>query len=296
MTPKMERQSTSSSSSYYGYGFRSFISCALFLLLLQHKVSAWTNYNCNDQTVIVSRAHHRPSTALYSSPSSSSRDNNSESSSPSSISRQSTITNRRENIQQLIQSTTTSFLATTALVQTQSILPASAYTPDSDPLRESLYLMSRVQEATVQQERFVNRATQQDVLKSKMKLTLRLVEKNYRLLDQITFCSEYVTPSDKVVEATTAGYEAAEALQNAIDYVNSDLKSGEFEKGQKEYLTANLSECRECLFDFFSYMPKDGLEGARKRVEEENVANRDEFDGDSDAGVYNPVILPWKNR
>ena len=28
----------------------------------------------------------------------------------------------------------------------------------------------------------------------------------------------------------------------------------------------------------------------------ENVANRDEFDGDSDAGVYNPVVLPWRNR
>ena len=28
----------------------------------------------------------------------------------------------------------------------------------------------------------------------------------------------------------------------------------------------------------------------------ENVANREEFDGDDDAGVYNPVVLPWKNR
>ena len=28
----------------------------------------------------------------------------------------------------------------------------------------------------------------------------------------------------------------------------------------------------------------------------ENVLNRDEFDGDADAGVYNPVMLPWKNR
>lgn len=28
----------------------------------------------------------------------------------------------------------------------------------------------------------------------------------------------------------------------------------------------------------------------------ENVLNRDEFDGDADAGVYNPVVLPWKNR
>lgn len=129
-----------------------------------------------------------------------------------------------------------------------------------------------------------------------MKLTLRLVEKNYRLLDQITFASEFVTPSSKVVEATTAGYAAADALQNAIDFVNSDLRQGDFEKGQKEYLTSNLSESRERIFDFLSYMPQGKLEEARKRVEEENVANRDEFDGDSDAGVYNPVVLPWKNR
>ena len=129
--------------------------------------------------------------------------------------------------------------------------------------------MSRVQEATAQQERFVNNAQTQDALKSKMKLTLRLVEKNYRLLDQITFASEYVSPASAVVEATSAGYESAEALQAAIDYVNSDLKAGQFEKGQKDYLTSNLSDCRERLFDFLEYMPKDKVDAARKRVEVE---------------------------
>lgn len=200
-------------------------------------------------------------------------------------------TNRRDALQKIV---VTVPIATT-LTQAQ---PAAAYTPDSDPLRESLYLMSRVQEATVQQERFVNKATDQNLLKSKMKLTLRLVEKNYRLLDQITFASEYVTPASAVVDATTAGYESAEALQNAIDYVKSDLKSGPFEKGQKEYLTSNLQECRERLFDFMEYMPQDKLQEARKRVEKENVDNREEFDDeiDANAGVYNPVVLPWKNR
>jgi len=198
--------------------------------------------------------------------------------------------NRRDAIQRII------LVGPTATLLTQGAQPALAYTPDPDPLRESLYLMSRVQEATVQQERFVNKATEQDVLKNKMKLTLRLVEKNYRLLDQITFAAEYVTPATALVDATTAGFESAEALQNAIDYVKSDLKSGPFEKDQKEDLTSNLTECRERLFDFLSYMPQDKLQAARKRVEEENVANRDEFDGDSDAGVYNPVVLPWKNR
>ena len=197
---------------------------------------------------------------------------------------------RRDAIQHIIQ------VPVATVVLTQSAHPALAYTPDSDPLKESLYLMSRVQEATVQQERFVNRATEQDALKNKMKLTLRLVEKNYRLLDQITFASEYVTPSSALVDATSAGFESAEALQNAIDYVKSDLKSGPFETDQKEYLISNLKECRERLFDFLDYMPQDKLLAARKRVEEENVANRDEFDGDSDAGVYNPVVLPWKNN
>lgn len=70
-----------------------------------------------------------------------------------------------------------------------SIRPAIAYIPDTNPLRESLYYISRVQEATVQQERFITKATQQNTLKNKMKLTLRLVEKNYKLLDQITYCA-----------------------------------------------------------------------------------------------------------
>merc|ERR1719253_1286964 len=56
------------------------------------------------------------------------------------------------------------------------VRPAAAYVPDPDPLREALYLVSRVQEATVQQERFVRNASRQEVLK------------NYRLLDQVTFC------------------------------------------------------------------------------------------------------------
>lgn len=171
-----------------------------------------------------------------------------------------------------------------------------AYTPDPDPQRESLYFISRVQEATVQQERFVNRASKQDELKSKMKLTLRLVEKNYRLLDQINYMSAYVTPSDSVVTATEAGVEAVEALQNAIDYVKDELGAGPFEDGQKEYLTENLRTCREKLFVFLKYMPQEKLLGARKRVEDENVANREEYDGDGTEGVYNPVTLPWKQQ
>ena len=189
----------------------------------------------------------------------------------------------------------TAFMTTVAGVFVPTVV-ANAYTADTDPLRESLYFISRVQEATVQQERFVSRATRQEELQKKMKLTLRLVEKNYKLLDQINYASAYVEPKDALVDASEAGYEAVDALQAAIDYVRNDLGTGPMTDVERSSITTSLASCRENLFEFLKYMPKDKLEAARRRVEEENVANRDEFDGDSDAGVYNPVVLPWKEK
>jgi hypothetical protein len=129
-----------------------------------------------------------------------------------------------------------------------------------------------------------------------MKLTLKLIEKNYRLLDQINYASAFVEPKDALVDASEAGYEAVDALQAAIDYVRNDLGTGPMTDVQRSFLTCQLLSCRENLFKFVKYMPQDKLEAARLRVEDENVKNRDEFDGDADAGVYNPVVLPWKAK
>jgi hypothetical protein len=169
-----------------------------------------------------------------------------------------------------------------------------AYDADPDKLRESLYLMSRVQEATVQQERLVNRNLKQEELKPKMKLSLRLVDRSYKLIDQINYTSQFVSPQSDIVVATEAGLGAVEALQSAIDYVNTDLKVGELSAEQKEYLIDALQTTRNELFTYVNYMPQDKLAQARLRIERENVDNRDEFDGPSDAGLYNPVKLPWK--
>ena len=192
----------------------------------------------------------------------------------------------------------TAFMTVVAGVFVPSIAvnDANAYTADTDPLRESLYFISRVQEATVQQDRFVSRATRQEDLQKKMKLTLKLVEKNYKLLDQINYASAFVEPKDALVDASEAGYEAVDALQAAIDYVRNDLGTGPMTDVERSSITTSLTSCRENLFEFLKYMPKDKLANARKRVEEENVANRNEYDGDGTEGVYNPVILPWKNR
>lgn len=190
-------------------------------------------------------------------------------------------------------------LATSVTTATLVILKApsaNAYTPDPDKLRESLYLISRVQEATAQQERFIGKAILQQDLKAKMMLTLKLVEKNYRLLDQINYASGFVNPKDELVTASEAGYEAVDALQEAIDFVRDNLGEGPLSEQQRTFLITSMKTCRENLFVFLNYMPQDKLGGARKRVEDENVLNREEFDGDTNAGVYNPVVLPWKNR
>jgi hypothetical protein len=189
----------------------------------------------------------------------------------------------------------TPFIAATSIAFfTPSV--AHAYTPDSDPLRESLYLMSRVQEATCLQERYIekNRPPIQ-----KMKLTLRLVDRSYRLLDQVNYISKFLD-ADSVVPATQLGFEAADALQEAIDFVNIYKQDGEaMTIEQKDFLKEYLTDTREKIFDFLDCLPdQTKVLEARRRVEEENKLNKDEFDPDlaTDAGVYNPVVLPWINR
>lgn len=203
---------------------------------------------------------------------------------------QQVLSSRRD----MLKTTLLSTLITGSTITTNPNV-SNGYEPDPDPLRESLYLISRVQEATVQQERFVRKANDQKALQNKMKLTLLLIEKNYKLVDQVTYCSTFI-PSEHLVEATEAGNEAAEELQSAIDFVRSELKSGPLDQKQKDFITDALRTTRESLFIFLDFLPQDKLDQARMRVEEENKANIEEFDGDEDAGVYNPVMLPWKNR
>jgi len=172
-------------------------------------------------------------------------------------------------------------------------LPEDA--PKEERLKESLYLLSRVQEATVQQERLVTNAKLQEVLKEKMKVALRMADASYRIVDQIVFCSAFVK-SDDLVAASGLGNEAVDSWQSAIDYVKGKdkLSRGDVRDDQREFLVDALRTTREKLDAFLSYMPADRLKDARLTVEDENSKNLAEFSGDSNAGVYNPVKLPWK--
>lgn len=216
---------------------------------------------------------------------------------------------RRDSIQRSLGILSSAVL----LVGQNNPLAAHAYTPDPDPLKESLYLLCRVQEATLLQERYIQRKRPPI---AKMKLTLRLVERSYRIQDQINFVSRYIPP-DNIIAATTAGNLAAESLQEAISFVygyaiangnnnnnnnnNSDNTSSEqpMTAEQRSFLLDSLQETRQQISEFVTYLDDPApLLAARTRVEDENRLNRDElFDSDladETTGIYNPIELPWK--
>ena len=74
-----------------------------------------------------------------------------------------------------------------------------------------------------------------------MKLTLRLVDRSYRLLDQINYISKFI-PTEDIVLAVQVGNEAADSLQDAIDFVNQYDKGGDsMTVSQKEFLIDSLT-------------------------------------------------------
>lgn len=181
---------------------------------------------------------------------------------------------------------------------------ANAYTPDADAQQEALYLLSRVQEATVLQERYIRRSRPP---LEKMKLSLRLVDKSYKVLDQVTLLTKAILDSNDLIVATQRGNEAADRLQETIDFVNAAVDStpvttdgSRIDDEQRQFVQEALQDTRRLIFDFEALLEPvigDKIQQARRRVEEENKLNTEEFDpdlADEKTGIYDPIILPWK--
>eukprot|EP00448_Togula_jolla_P024354 CAMPEP_0170579920 /NCGR_PEP_ID=MMETSP0224-20130122/6238_1 /TAXON_ID=285029 /ORGANISM="Togula jolla, Strain CCCM 725" /LENGTH=254 /DNA_ID=CAMNT_0010902971 /DNA_START=60 /DNA_END=824 /DNA_ORIENTATION=- len=160
-------------------------------------------------------------------------------------------------------------------------------------LQEALYLISRVQEATAQEERLVSTGKFKDVQRNKIKLALNMMENNYRLSDQIVTAAAYVEPKSSVIAASEIGKEAVDALMTAQDYFAKDLKVAALSDDQRKFLVTAMKTCRSKLDSFLAYLPSGEVSVARRRVEQENAKNLQEYVGES-GGIINPVPLPWQ--
>lgn len=164
-----------------------------------------------------------------------------------------------------------------------------------DELQDALYLISRVQEATAQQERLVSTGKFKDMQRNNIKMALNFMLDNYKLGDQIVVASAYAS-TDNVFKASQAGNEAIDVLETAKEYFAKELKVSGLTDTQRKFVVDAMSATRGKLDTFLTYMPADVVQAARQQVEDENGMNQKEYqspDGDN-AGIMNPVTLPWK--
>lgn len=164
----------------------------------------------------------------------------------------------------------------------------------TDKLKEALYYVSRVQEATAQQERLVTTGKFKDTQRNNIKMALNMMLENYRLNDRIVAASAYVTPQANVLKASQAGTEAVEVLQTAQEYFAKKLEVSGLTDDQRQFILTAMKSTRDKLDGFLKYMPEDVVQAARRQVEEENAQNVKEYAGEASGGIINPVTLPWK--
>eukprot|EP00933_Yihiella_yeosuensis_P007199 TRINITY_DN112127_c0_g1_i1.p1 TRINITY_DN112127_c0_g1~~TRINITY_DN112127_c0_g1_i1.p1 ORF type:complete len:292 (-),score=51.50 TRINITY_DN112127_c0_g1_i1:121-945(-) len=162
-------------------------------------------------------------------------------------------------------------------------------------LEDAIYLLSRVQEATVQQERLVTTGKFKDAQRNSIKMALNMMLNNYQLSDNIVVASGFLETS-KIQKASDIGRDSVEILQTAQEYFGRDLKVAGLSNDQRTFIIESMQACRAKIDEFLTLFPEDVVNRARKRVEDENALNAQEFWSPDGKGMLNPVELPWKNK
>eukprot|EP00929_Paragymnodinium_shiwhaense_P039616 TRINITY_DN20800_c0_g1_i1.p1 TRINITY_DN20800_c0_g1~~TRINITY_DN20800_c0_g1_i1.p1 ORF type:complete len:334 (-),score=86.01 TRINITY_DN20800_c0_g1_i1:429-1310(-) len=162
---------------------------------------------------------------------------------------------------------------------------------DQAKLKDALILISRVQEATAQEERLVTTGNFKDLQRNSIKMALNMMLDNYQLNDQIVLASGWAD-KDKVQKAKQSGDAAVETLQTALEYFAKELKVKTLSDEQRKFIQEAMVSCRTKLEDFLSYMPQDQVKAARRFIEDENALIIREYK--SEGAILNPVREPWK--
>jgi len=185
--------------------------------------------------------------------------------------------------------------STAGIVEDRQSLPQVDLTEEA--LQENLYYISRVQEATVQQERLVSTGKFKDTQRNNIRMALRMMLENYKLGDNVVAASAYAEPKSNVFPASQAGKEAIEVLETCREYFAKDLKVSGLTDDQRKFILEGMQQTRTKLDSFLTYMPADVVQKARKQVEDENAMNLKEFvNSNGEKTILNPVVLPWQQK
>ncbi|KAJ8613951.1 hypothetical protein CTAYLR_008794 [Chrysophaeum taylorii] len=149
---------------------------------------------------------------------------------------------------------------------------------ESRDCNEAVYLVLRVQEAAQQETRLVKSGKFKDLQRANVKFAITLMLKNYGLLDAVTSASLL---SSESFEASQAGKEAVEALQQILEYFDSSARSLNVEtlSGDKlDFVVKALDAADRRISTFLSLLPDSEVERAKKVILLENKKNLEEYE------------------
>eukprot|EP00550_Attheya_septentrionalis_P010341 CAMPEP_0198279922 /NCGR_PEP_ID=MMETSP1449-20131203/122_1 /TAXON_ID=420275 /ORGANISM="Attheya septentrionalis, Strain CCMP2084" /LENGTH=261 /DNA_ID=CAMNT_0043975167 /DNA_START=24 /DNA_END=809 /DNA_ORIENTATION=+ len=151
------------------------------------------------------------------------------------------------------------------------------------PLGSYLYTILRVREATEQETRLIGTGKFKDLQRANVKLAVRFMLQNYRLNDNLIAAAAFLSDQQKRAAAATVGQSAVQSLYTILEYFDSsdvqNLKVGGMGMSGKEQLVIKgLDSTRNYIDDFLVYFPRDEIEAAKAKIQEENALNIKEFD------------------
>jgi hypothetical protein len=181
------------------------------------------------------------------------------------------------------------------------------------PLRDLLYTILRVREATSQESRLIRTGKFKDVQRANIKLAVKFMVQNYRLADTFIAACTYLDGTDRRLEAGQVGQTVVQNLITITEYFDSsdvqNLKvwydeNDTFENssrqhlivislffvslqvgsknasmsGKEELVLKGLDAARKTIDEFLAYFPAAEVDAARNRVKLENELNVKEFD------------------
>ena len=117
-------------------------------------------------------------------------------------------------------------VATGVLIGTGQPLPANAAEsvpkPQRKPLKELLYTILRVREATSQESRLIKSGKFKDVQRANVKLAVKFMVQNYRFADTfIAACTYLEGGTSRRIEAGQVGQAAVQNLITITEYFDS---------------------------------------------------------------------------
>jgi hypothetical protein len=89
------------------------------------------------------------------------------------------------------------------------------------PLRDLLYTILRVREATSQESRLIRTGKFKDVQRANIKLAVKFMVQNYRLADTFIAACTYLDGTDRRLEAGQVGQTVVQNLITITEYFDS---------------------------------------------------------------------------